>query len=476
MVYYGVMHHLIAHKRITIAAVATCAAILLIALGAVSYIRGDVAVEDATHPVAQPRSTASLIAHLLGLDQERTFLVLLLNNTEIRPAGGFIGTYALVQMKNAKITNFTMQGSEILDYAAPIRQETYPPPKPMQEYLQVKQWQFRDSNWSPDFAESSKWGMWLYRFERGELADKIDGVIGVTTDVLDELVKKTGPVTADGVTLHPGTAVADLEYEVEYGFNERNIAVLDRKEIMKDIGEELFRKIMSLGPRGWVNLAGLAKQLAREKHLIMYSVHPEIQKTLHDRGWDGAMPSFAETDGFMVVDANLGAWKTDHAMARNWHYTVRPEGATLRGVLRIQYKHTGVFDWRTVRYRSYTRVYLPRDAVIESVSGFTNPEIPGSTEPPDYGARPGMQVLGGYIRVAPGETHELEIVYKLPPRITRDIKEGSYTLLVPKQIGLVEPQLTVDLDFGKTIQQAGGVSYAETRAVREDYARTLNFD
>ncbi|MBI4098866.1 MAG: DUF4012 domain-containing protein [Candidatus Magasanikbacteria bacterium] len=463
-------------QHITMGVVATLVAFILIALGALSYARIEPIKALAWLPKLTPSffkkaKEPSLIQHLLGFDGERTWLVLFLNNTEIRPGGGFIGTYALVQLKDGQLTNLFVEGADLLDARAP-KQDSYLAPKPIQDYLKVDQWLFRDSNWSPDFAESSQWAIWLYRLENGLSADRIDGVIGVTATVLEELVQLTGPITADGVTLRVGSAVSDLEHEVEYGFLERDIAVRDRKNVMEDLARTLAHRLVALGPTHWKDILSTMQRLGREKHLMIYSVHPAIQALARAHEWTSEVEPFAG-DGFMVIDANLGALKTDHAMARSYTYRVRPEGDGYRGILTIRYDHKGQLDWRTSRYRSYTRVYVPNDAVVTGVRGFVDPENPKNALSPDRGARPGMQVLGGYVRVSPGEHQEIVVEMTLSPRVLAAIKKGLYTFSVQKQIGVVDPQLTVDFDFGKKGEPGTASPYQETRVLKEDYALTV---
>lgn len=452
--------------------IALFVALVLIALGAFFYQRDDSPsrawslLEWLIPGRRAEQSTPSLMRHLLGFDEPRTFLVLLLNNMEMRPAGGFIGTYAIMEMDKGHLTDLFIEGTELLDARATVRQATYPPPKPLQDYLKVTEWQFRDSNWSPDFAESAAWALWLYRNENGRAADRIDGVIGITATVLDELVNLTGSLTADGVTLRPGSAADDLEYEVEFAFAHRGIPLKERKAILHDLGRAMVRRLVATAPTNWKGIIDTFERLGREKHIMMYSVYPELQEVLRGHNWDGEMQQFAG-DGFMVVDANLGALKTDHAMRRYYNYSVRPiKNGVFEGTLTARYEHRGAYDWRTSRYRSYSRIYLPEDAKVTSVKGFVDPENPERELPPDRGSRAGMQVLGGYVRVGSGETQDVVITYTLSPRMTKQIKDGVYTFSVQKQLGLIDPQLTLDLDFGKK-------KHTETRVLKEDYALTL---
>ena len=55
----------------------------------------------------------------MGNTAPQTYLVLFLNNTELRPAGGFIGAYAVVKIDKSKPQIIKVEGTEILDNLAP---------------------------------------------------------------------------------------------------------------------------------------------------------------------------------------------------------------------------------------------------------------------------------------------------------------------------------------------------------------------
>ncbi|MBT3949289.1 DUF4012 domain-containing protein, partial [Candidatus Parcubacteria bacterium] len=53
-----------------------------------------------------------LLPGLLGFTEKKTYLVLLLNNTEMRPGGGFIGTYVTLQANKGDVDILKVEGTE----------------------------------------------------------------------------------------------------------------------------------------------------------------------------------------------------------------------------------------------------------------------------------------------------------------------------------------------------------------------------
>lgn len=402
---------------------------------------------------AELKDAISLMPIFLGYDKPRTYLTLFLNNAELRPGGGFIGSYALVKIDKGKITLFETSGSENLDWAAPDDFKVEPP-EALKKYLYLKNWYFRDANWSPDWPESSRAAAWFYRFEGGKDGSKIDGVIGLTPRVLEEIVKITGPVTVAGKVFNAENVIDELQYQVEVAYLKEGKSRRERKILIGALGRELLKKVADLPPWKWAGIYSIAQELFKQKQMMVWSADEAVEATLVKQGWAGEMKK-VDGDYLMVVDANLSALKTDPKVERAIHYEVKQDGARLKTRVTIEYDHRGQFDWKTTRYRSYTRVYVPLGSELISSNGFVeNDKIKskGKIEP-----RPaqiteelGKTVFGGFIAIEPGEQETLILEYYLPEKIAQQAKAGLYTLFVQKQLGGRASKLTVDADFGKT--------------------------
>ncbi|HBV57710.1 MAG TPA: hypothetical protein DEB73_00305 [Candidatus Magasanikbacteria bacterium] len=402
------------------------------------------------------KDAVSLMPNFLGYDKPRIYLVLFLNNAEIRPGGGFIGSYAVVKLDKGKLTSFESSGSENLDWAAPDDFKVEPP-EALKKYLYLKNWYFRDANWSPDWRESARAALWFYRFEGGADGSKIDGVIGLTPRIVEELVKITGPVTVEGKVFNTENIIDELQYQVEVGFLKEGKPRAERKELVEKLGRELLKKIADLSPWKWAGIYSMAQEMFKEKQLMIWSSDDAMEAALIKQGWAGEVKQ-VDGDHLMVVDANMAALKTDPEVDRSIHYEIKPDGERLKARVTVSYNHHGEFDWKTTRYRSYTRVYVPLSSELISSNGFIeNDKIRSNGKiesvPAKVGEELGKTVFGGFIAVEPGESKTLVLEYYLPEKITQQATAGLYTLFVQKQLGTVAPKLTVDVDFGKTVKQ-----------------------
>lgn len=414
---------------------------------------------------------------LLGFTKPMTYLILFENNTELRPAGGFIGVYAVVKMDKGKMELVKVEGTENLDKQTPA--EWHPePPRPIKEHLKVDRWYFRDSNWSPDFAMAAQKAMELYQGERGVRAEEINAVIGFTPQVVEELLKITGPITIQDIEFKSDNVTEKLEYEVEYGYDDKGLAFHERKQIIQPFMLELISRLKKDVFLNLKNYANLAYQVAEQRQLLFYSQDNNLQKEFRERNWTGEVKNY-DGDYLLWVDANLAALKTDNVMKRTLHYNIvqEKEGRWLATV-RMDYQHLGRFDWRTTRYRTYARVYVPSGAEFVTSSGsmkWDRTKEPGQI---DQGEELGKKWFGTFIAIEPQKQGSLSFSYYLPQAVIDQIKKGFYNLSIQKQLGTLASGLTLELNFGKTIVSStpGGVVKDGTYWYKGDLKVDRKFD
>lgn len=404
------------------------------------------------------KSGFALAPYFFGFDKPRTFLLLFLNNTEMRPGGGFIGSYGILKISKGKILSFTTSGSENLDWNAP-KDFVVEPPAPIKKYLAQSLWYFRDSNWSPDFKISSDSSLRFYAAEGGEDASTLDGVIGVTPTVLKGLLTVTGALDVKGKTYMPEKVVEELEYHVEYGYKDAGELVEDRKTLIGEMGRALMQKLTSVPPWRWKSVLDLFERMVKEKHVMLLSKDTAVQKTIEDLGWGGGQASISiSTDFVQVVDANLASLKTDTVIDRAFNYNIHRAGNNeWVGEYSATYTHTGTYDWKTTRYRSFTRLYVPANAVLRESSGFVDDVKSKKSTPAEAVVEGDKQSFGGFWFVEPGMSETVRWVFVLPAGVQDQLNAGTYRLYAQKQLGLERsPRLTVHVDFGTTVRRFEG--------------------
>jgi len=121
--------------------------------------------------------------------QDKQVIVLFQNSDELRATGGFMGSYALVNLKQGVIGKIDVQ-----DIYQPDGQFTgfVEAPTGVKEYLSSgKGLRLPDANWEPDFPTSSK--QILNFFALGQ-EQKIDSLVAINLSVAQDLLQITGPI------------------------------------------------------------------------------------------------------------------------------------------------------------------------------------------------------------------------------------------------------------------------------------------
>ena len=352
--------------------------------------------------------------------EEKTFMVLFQNNMELRPGGGFIGSFGILKTKNGKVIELQIHDLSNFDARLP---NTVSQPYPIEEILHTKYWKMRDSNFSPDFVENAKRAEEFYQLGGGQ--EKLDGVVGLTTNVLTSFLKATGPIKIEG---YPGTyadenAVIALEYQVEKAYAEQGIEKQARKSIMNDLAEEIIGKVSGFSNLQRVGLVKIILSDLKKKDIQLYFKDDKLQKQIEKATWGGRVDENWKSNYLMIVDANLASYKSDYHIQRSVEYAVDFSSGSPEVILKITYNHTAEErDWMTKNYLTYLRVYVPNGSWFISGNNFDDPH---------FGEEFQKKYFGSLVSVPLGTSKTVEVRYFLPA----ELNNGSFDLKVQKQAG-----------------------------------------
>lgn len=419
-----------------------------------------------TEAVDQIIPATKVIPSILGYPSQKQYLFLLENNTELRPGGGFIGTYGIMKVRSGDIYSLKTDNVYNIDKAAK-NLPTITPPEAMRKLLKVQTWYFRDSNWSPDFPTSAQQALYLFQRQGGQ--KNLDGVVAVTPTAIAHMIGLVGPITVSGIQFTKENFVTQLQYQVEQGFLKEGIPEAQRKDIISAMTSQLMNKILNLPISEWKDLFLTINDQLETKQILLYMKDATAQNVLVQENWAGAFMSTTKEDYVLVSDANLASLKTDEVMQRSYTYIVEPEGDNLIATLTIHYRNTGKFDWKTTRYNTYIRVYTPSGSELLSSSGAQLRErskTPGKVETL---SELGKTVFAAFKSIEPGTEDELVLRYRLPAQVAQQWKTGAYTLVWQKQPGMVEPKLQLTIHAPKAVLSISGVD--NLGKVQKDLAR-----
>jgi hypothetical protein len=414
----------------------------------------------------------------------KRYLVVFQNNAEMRATGGFIGSFALLDVQNGEIKNIEIPQGGAYDTEGGFTKNIIAP-EPL--WLVNPLWHFWDANWWPDWPTSAEKLEWFYEKSGGPT---VDGVIALTPTVLEKMLEVIGPVdmtekygvviTAENFweTARGVIEEKDLKYKAAGSDASDNEA--KPKAIIGDLAEKILAEMPKrLDSRDkLLKLVKSFEQSLDEKHILFYFNDPELQNAAEEYGWDGEL-KHSSRDYLSVINSNIAGGKSDRKIKETINITAEvQEDGSIVNTLKIKREHAGLkfVDLTGVRNVDWMRIYVPLGSKFLSASGFAKPDEIYFSKPEENwiadadvlksevgvgvdefsGTKmyeeTGKTVFANWSMVDPGGVAEVEIKYRLPFKFQKkepytfgeiiksafnpDQKEiHVYSLLAQKQAG-----------------------------------------
>jgi hypothetical protein len=384
---------------------------------------------------------------ILGWDRPRRYLVLSQDPAELRPTGGLIGSFGIVVFDKGRISELRFADVDTLDF--PWDFPRIEPPRDLAEHVldPAEPWQLADAGWSPDYPTSARDALRLYTNESGDAT--IDGVLGITTYTIDELLKVTGPVTVPGYAATIGTGETTLK--VLQLTREAPSPDESRKAFLAALADRLIDSLLALPPSAWAGLIDSADAMRRDHLLQAWFRDAADQELAAATGFDGAVQGGAG-DYLYPVDANVApASKLNLVTTRSLDLDVQLDGlGNARDTLDVTW-HNDVEAPGNAAYRAmvnaggpvlgmYFRLLVPRGSRVESVAGGG----PTPVAAPAVQDEAGRTAIGSYLTIPPGRT-TLRYAWTSPVAAVVDATGGVYRLTIQKQPGARPGPLSVTI-------------------------------
>ncbi|MGN6693637.1 MAG: DUF4012 domain-containing protein [Aquihabitans sp.] len=299
-------------------------------------------IDEFAENIDQARVDTALAADLLdvtpglfGADGPRHYLIVFLTPAELRGAGGFIGSYAELELDDGQAT-LTRSGriDDLLDGPNQGARTISGPAGYLRRYGRFKpEVYLQDVTYSPDFPSDAQVIAELYPQAGGQ---PVDGVIAVDPSGLAALLKLTGPVEVEGLG-EPLTADNAEEILTKSQYLDLGDRAA-RGEILSAATKATFEKLVNSSLPAPRTLANALSPAARGGHLRLWSPNEDEQALFERLGADGTLAIPAGSDGFAIVQQNAGNNKIDAYLKRKITYEPKVNAATgeLRAELTIE--------------------------------------------------------------------------------------------------------------------------------------------
>lgn len=389
------------------------------------------------------------LEEIVGKRSFKRYLILFQNNNEIRPTGGFLGTYAQIDFVNGQIEKFEMPAGGTYDLAGQLTVRVAPP-KPL--LIAHPNWQFHDANWFPDWPTAAQKLIWFYERSGGPT---VDGVVAINAEVLPEILKVIGEISLPDYEkkLNPENFILEIQKAIEKERKDEK----KPKQILVDLTPIILEKIFSLEPSKFFAMIRILSQSLQEKSILFYFTDESLQEFFQQKNLTGEIKE-SSFDYLMVNVANVNGAKTEEKISQKIFYKaeVQDDGSIL-STLTIKRKHQGVVGepFFGKKDLSWLRVYLPKGSIFLGTKSVIKNAIPptGEIELDKDLTRiekeiaidkfSGLRIteefnkscFGNFLEVLPGEEKEISFKYLLPLKLDLSKEVTPYSLLVQKQSG-----------------------------------------
>src|SRR3989344_942372 len=267
-----------------------------------------------THASATVEGITALEDHIDNIfagDIEKKYLLLFANNMEIRPGGGFIGSFAIAKVKDYSITDLKVY--DVYDAAGHLKVKI-DPPAPIVDYLNQTHWFLRDSAFEPDFLKNYEQAKQFLVLELNE--DDFDGGLLITTTAIQHILYAMDKLY---VPDYQETITKDNFYIKAQLYAEDNFFPGSLKK-KKFLGSVMNQMMLNLQNSSYPTLFSMIQKSLNEKQIVMYSDDSKLQALLEQNYWAGQTltPKCSLDDSINCVldyvfsyDANLGVNKTN---------------------------------------------------------------------------------------------------------------------------------------------------------------------
>lgn len=391
---------------------------------------------------------SDFLLEFVGTNGPRKYLVLFQNNSELRPTGGFPGTYGLLEFNGGYLKNIFVDDIYRID--GQIR-ENIIPPKEMQHITPT--WGMRDANWWADFPTSARKVMDMYQKDGGAT---VDGVITFTPTVITRILEVVGPIDMPEykMQIKADNFLSLVQAEVEYGVRKDDNSP---KKIIMDFTPKFIERLAEQDRDNWFKIFQILVDGMVEKHILAYFSAPDLEKIVLENNFAGEVKKTSD-DFLLVTYTNVKGSKTDAVTnnALDVQTGITDEGF-IEHTLTITRTHTGgktPYGFYNRQNSAYVRIMVPAGSELADIVGNTvfNPvpimsytdgnfRIDKELESYEAQARKergiktfseaGKTVFGFWMMTDPGTTKKVTIKYLTPVKV----RDDSYALYVQKQPG-----------------------------------------
>ncbi|HZO71096.1 MAG TPA: DUF4012 domain-containing protein [Ktedonobacteraceae bacterium] len=375
-----------------------------------------------------------VIPTLLGIGNSTNYLIEIMDISELRPGGGFIGNYGILTVLNGRQVAAHITDVDLLDKPFEAAGNVIPFP-PAYQWFDIANgnWGLRDTNLDADFPTVARYSEQNYIREGGQT--HFEGVIAITPTLIQNLLTVTGPIAVP--EYHETITAQNLTDRIHYyqlgsASGSDVIAAADgkssqRKHFTAVLAEHFIARFRQIPVSNMGSVIQIITKALRTKDIQIYFNSPVAESFLQHFDVDSAIQA-PNSDSLFIVDANIAASKANQFMIDKLddQVTLDAQGNALH-TTKISYAWTipGPI-YGNATYRDYARIYVPPGSVLQSQDGW---QTRGTSK------AFGRTVWAGFFTMTFGQTRVITLHWLVPKAATKDATGWHYAYLLQHQAG-----------------------------------------
>ncbi len=382
---------------------------------------------------------------LLGIGTPANYLIEILDSTELRPGGGFIGNYGIATFSGGRLTAAHITDTYLLDKAYDATGYTIPYPSAYTWFNLAASWSLRDSNLDADFPTAARYAELNYAREGGSIP--VQGVIAITPALIERALEITGPINVP-------------EYH--------ETVTAQRKRFTALLAEHFLVRVRQVSSSALPRFLQLMISSLRSKDVQIYLNPSSAEKLLQSYHLASSIQS-PGGDSLFVVDANISPSKANSLITNmlNDQVAIDEKGNAIHHTtIRYAWVSKGPAYGSDI-YRDYVRVYVPSGSVLQMQNGWQSRGTSTAF---------GREAWAGFFTLAYGQTDTITLVWRVPGAAAKDAKGWHYQYLLQRQAGaqwMLHLQITLP-SCGVMKNKWGGLASSNKQAVM--LSQSLNKD
>ncbi len=318
-----------------------------------------------------------VVRYFTGLDEPRNILILFQNNAELRPTGGFLGSYAYLTVKKGQIKYIEIPEGGFYDLKGYLSRKIA---APLPFHIFSPYWQVWNANWFADFPTSAEKIIDLYEISGGE---SVDGIISITPDVVEGILDITGPIEVrEGLVIDKNNFRYLTQEEVEINYDK--VENTPKKFIKVLFVKVLDTVIEQFNDKSGAEREDYIKRILyvfdkniKEKNILLYARDEFVQNKIQENGLGGELKNIEYGNFLSVVHTNIGGGKSDLVIKNRIKHNMYIKNDEIISEVYLSRTHNGKEGqiFYGVNNLDYVRFYVPKGSILIEAKGFLSDDM-----------------------------------------------------------------------------------------------------